>query len=174
MTKRPRKAAGFVGRADYAAGHEFTKDGGNEVWELTGRGWAMLGGLIALVAFGVVTFVTTGGPTKINDVLDQDQYQDRLDAIGAVYRQGVKAREGMKASGIALPDEATCRDALQRTGADRERSMVESARQTADGKPDVAFKELRALSFVNGCLGRPNALPASPLPPAPSPTPTGS
>ncbi|MET8354303.1 MULTISPECIES: hypothetical protein [unclassified Micromonospora] len=107
--------------------------------------------------------LSSGG---LDDILDQDQNQDRLDAIGAVYRQGEKARQALEDSGITLPTEPTCEDAFHRTGADTERSSV--TRRTGDNKEDTAFAELRKLSFINGILGRPNNLPATPLPSTPA------
>ncbi|MEV4819964.1 hypothetical protein [Micromonospora tulbaghiae] len=102
------------------------------------------------------------GSGKLGDLSDQDQFQDRVDAINAVYRQGERAREALAKSGTALTSEAMCEDAFHRVGADDD--AFESNRRTADGKPDTAFGELRKLSFINGCLGRPNQLPATPLP----------
>lgn len=122
--------------------------------------------IIALTATALL--LTTG----CGDIRDQDEYQDRLDAIDAVYQQGVETRQRLNKSGTTLPDEATCSDAFHRIGADTERDGVRVARKNADGKPDLAFGELRRLSFINGCLGRPNDLPATPLPPAGSPQPS--
>lgn len=113
----------------------------------------------ALVALFVVSLVVTG---KIGDVVDEDQFQDRVDAINAVYRQGERAREALSKSGTSLTNEAMCADAFHRVGADEERLT----RFTKDEQPDTAFAELRKLSFINGCLGRPNSLPATPLPAA--------
>lgn len=126
-----------------------------------------IGCALAVALMLAAAVVSNGG---LSDIFDQDQYQDRLDAIGAVYRQGERARAAMERTGTTLPTEATCEDAYHRTGADQERSTVESSRRTSDNKPDLGFAELRKLSFINGCLGRPNDLPATPLPPTPSPT----
>ena len=122
---------------------------------------------LGLAGLAVLLVVSAVGSGKLSDFSDQDQFQDRVDAINAVYRQGERARTELGKSGTALTSEAMCEDAFHRVGADRE--TFESDRRTADGKPDTAFAELRKLSFINGCLGRPNQLPATPLP-TPSPS----
>ncbi|MFG1918093.1 hypothetical protein [Micromonospora sp. NPDC048898] len=133
------------------------------------RSDAFLDGIGKTVGFGfgigtaavvVLLAVALVGSGKLGDIFDEDQFQDRVDAINAVYRQGEHARESLNKSGTALTSEAICEDAFHRVGADDERVN----RLTQDQKPDTAFAELRRLSFINGCLGRPNQLPATPLP----------
>lgn len=120
------------------------------------------------VALLVVTGISTGW---FNDILDQDQYADRIDAVNAVYRQGAKARAEFARTGTTLPTEAECLDAYRITGASEERSSVALDRKRS-GTGDE-FARVRELSFINGCLGRPNELPPIPLPtsePRPSST----
>lgn len=128
-------------------------------WDGVGKtlGIAFGLGIAALVALWVASLVVTG---RLGDMADEDQFQDRVDAINAVYRQGEHAREALNKSGTSLTNEAMCEDAFHRVGADEERV----SRFTKDDKPDTAFAELRKLTFINGCLGRPNQLPATPLP----------
>ncbi|MEU1762844.1 hypothetical protein [Micromonospora sp. NPDC005652] len=114
-------------------------------------------GVAALVALLAVSLIGSGA---LGDIFDEDQFQDRIDAINAVYRQGERARAELSKSGTTLTSETMCEDAFHRVGADEERVK----RWTKDQKPDTAFAELRKLSFINGCLGRPNQLPATPLP----------
>ncbi|GAA3750436.1 hypothetical protein [Micromonospora maritima] len=119
-------------------------------------------GMAAVVVLVAVAVISSG---KLGDIFDEDQFHDRVDSINAVYRQGERVRAELSRSGTALTNETMCEDAFHRVGADDERVN----RWTKDQKPDTAFAELRKLSFINGCLGRPNQLPATPLP-TPSPT----
>lgn len=129
-------------------------------------GWTfgiVLGSAAALaLAIAIIGGLASGG---LNDVLDQNQYQDRLDAIDAVYRQGVKARQTLARNGLTAATEAACKTAMRQVGAHKERSLVQDSREIGDERrPDVEFARLRELSFINGCMGRPNDLPAIPLP----------
>ncbi len=138
-------------------------------WKAAGTAAGITAGLVgaASVLVLIIGLVASGA---LGDIFDQDQFGDRIDAINAVYHQGVKARQELNRSGTTLTNEAMCDDAYHRTGADHERGDVAESRKTVDGKPDLAFAELRRLSFINGCLGRPNNLPATPLPTPPSPS----
>ena len=145
----------------------FSKAAGSVLGTAFGITAGALAGVTVVVA--AVAFVASGAAT---DIFNTDQYQDRIDAINAVYRQGAKTRAELNRSGTTLANEAMCADAYQRTGAYKEAWYVD--REHSGSGNDQAFAELRRLSFINGCLGRPNELPATPLPPTPTPSPSAS
>lgn len=124
-----------------------------------------LGACTAIALVLLVGFAFATG--AVHDVLDQNQYQDRLDAIDAVYRQGVEARETLARNGLSVTTEAACETAMRQVGAHKERDDVAGAREIGEypnRRPDTEFANLRRLSFINGCMGRPNILPPIPLP----------
>jgi hypothetical protein len=89
-----------------------------------------------------------------------DQFQDRLEAIDAVYKQGQDARKLFTDRGIEI-SEKHCADAFVSTGASEENPRT-------GRKDDKAFQALRAQAFTNGCMDRPNdvtgVISGTPLP----------
>ena len=125
----------------------------------------------ALKATAVATTVLFAmtGCGKIADWGDNgDSFEDRTEALGSVYEQGKEARKSMEKLGVIV-DEVSCSSSFITSGAkDAENDMDTPHNDRAN---DVNFQELRRLSFINGCMDRPNSLPAVV---APSLQPSGS
>ncbi|NES29287.1 hypothetical protein GCE86_17920 [Micromonospora terminaliae] len=98
-----------------------------------------------------------GGCSTIGDIVDNgDSFEDRAEAIDAVYEQGKTSRKSMEKTGIVV-DEASCGSSWLTSGAkDAENDMNNPNNNRAN---DVDFQERRRLSFINGCMDRPNSLP---------------
>lgn len=115
-----------------------------------------------------VVILSLSGCGWVGDMHTGDSFDDRVEALDAVYEQGKSARKSMEKRGLIV-DETSCGSSWVTTGAqDAENDM---ARGGSAGKPDVAFQELRRLSFINGCMDRPNNLPAINAPTLPDSTP---
>jgi hypothetical protein len=98
-----------------------------------------------------------------------DSFEDRQEALDAVYEQGRSARRSMEKLGVIV-DETSCGSSWVTSGAKAAENDL--ARGGSRGKPDVAFQDLRRLSFINGCMNRPNDLPATNAPTLPATTPS--
>jgi hypothetical protein len=124
----------------------------------------------AVAAAACLSLTGCGIPSKIGDVVDNgDSVEDRAEALDSVYAQGKEARKSMGKLGLIV-DETSCTSAFVTSGAkDAENDMNGSNGNYR--ATDVNFQELRKLSFVNGCMDRPNTLPAVT---APSLQPTSS
>lgn len=111
--------------------------------------------------------------------VDDDSFEDRLTALNGAYKRGQKARQEIARVGIVLDNEVTCAEAWVTTGTRDEESRTrytkdENGRQVVDKQ----FQELRRVSFINGCMNRPNDLtsvspstPAASSPASPAPSP---
>ena len=105
------------------------------------------------------------------DFVDDDQPADRVEALEKAHRQGKESQKDVNKVGVLLEDEAQCSDAYYRLGYDTDDVTRYKSGTDLPRKPDTDFAELRRLSFINGCLGRPNDLPAINLP-SPGTTPS--
>ena len=128
--------------------------------------------IAAVVVTAWLALTGCGIPGKVGDVVDNgDSVEDRAEALDSVYVQGKDARKSMEKLGVIV-DETSCTSSFVTSGAkDAENNMTDSNHRGNARSKDVNFQELRKLSFVNGCMDRPNALPAVT---APSLQPTGS
>lgn len=127
------------------------------MWRRVGTGAAL-----------VVAVVVLSGCETLADWMDNgDSFEDRTEAISAVYRQGKESRQLMEKTGVVV-DENSCGSAWVTSGAkDAENDMSYKRDNNED------FQELRRLSFINGCMDRPNKLPpvnAPSLKPTPTPS----
>lgn len=123
--------------------------------------WRRVGTVLALGAAALAI----GGCGRVGDIFDgTDSFDDRLEAIESVYEQGKDSRRLMDKTGIVV-DEGSCASAWVTSGAkDAEDDM-------GSRYSDVDFQERRKLSFINGCMDRPNKLPPVNAPSL-TPTPT--
>lgn len=91
--------------------------------------------------------------------LEENDFDGRLRALDGAYQRGKQAHDQYVKLGIKVDDETACNDAWSSSGAKDEESIT---RYTQDEKgervEDKGFQELRRLSFINGCLNRPNDL----------------
>lgn len=134
-----------------------------------------------LPALALAALLTVTGCDE-PDFADFDQPADRVEALEKAYKQGVESRKDVNKVGVLLEDEAQCSDAYYRLGYDTDDVTRYKSGTELPRKPDTDFAELRRLSFINGCLGRPNDLPAinlpspgaTPSPGAPSPATSAS
>lgn len=125
----------------------------------------------------VVAFLATvslAGCSSISDALDHgDTFEDRQQALNSVYEQGKSARTEMVKLGIVV-NQKSCDNSWVTSGArDAEKnSMIAGVQDRASNKN---FQNLRHLSFINGCLDRPNRISPTSAPslePDPSTSPT--
>ena len=115
----------------------------------------------------LLLLVALSGCGASADILNgSDSFDDRLEALDAVYKQGQTARNSMTKLGLVV-DETSCDSSWVTSGA-------KDAEDDMGRREDKPFQELRHLSFINGCMDRPNKLPATnaPLLPGQSATPT--
>ncbi|GIF17187.1 hypothetical protein [Actinoplanes teichomyceticus] len=117
-----------------------------------------MGAHVVKVAAAAVTAICLTGCSMIADVTDSgDSFEDRAEALDAVYEQGKQSRKKMEKLGVIV-DETSCGSSWVTSGAkDAENDMDTTRNNRAN---DVNFQELRRLSFINGCMDRPNSLPA--------------
>lgn len=109
-------------------------------------------GVVAVAVMAALASCST-----IGDIVDNgDSFEDRAEAIDAVYEQGKSSRKLMEKTGIVV-DEASCDSSWVTSGAkDAENDMNKPSNNRAN---DADFQERRRLSFINGCMDRPNSLP---------------
>lgn len=127
------------------------------------------GGVVLLAGLAL------SGCGYIGDVVDNgDSFEDRAEALSAVYDQGKQARKSMTKVGVVV-DETSCGSAWVTSGAkDAENDMSDNYSSGNNRAADVNFQELRRLSFINGCMDRPNQLPAVTAPALVTPSVTPS
>ena len=107
---------------------------------------------------------------------ESDSFEGRLQALDGAYTRGQQARESISKLGIQIDTETACNDAWVKTGV-RDEETDTRYTENEDGKrvEDKAFQEMRRLSFINGCMNRPNNLSSTqPSAPASAPTPSAS
>lgn len=128
---------------------------------------------IALVGILLVTLSSLSGCGGLSDTFGDngDTFEDRQEALNSVYQQGKSARSEMIKLGIVVSQQS-CDNSWVTSGA-RDAEKNSSVTGVRTRSSDKNFQNLRHLSFINGCLDRPNRISPTSAPSL-EPTPSAS